>query len=84
MPQYLSNRHWWFLKKIKIAFVCICAFYSFLCFSDEDDDENDDDDEEVEGEEEVGLDYLVKGDIDVSVTPSHMIRVHLFQLLLLP
>lgn len=31
---------------------------------DEENEDDDDDDEEVDGEEEVGLDYLVKGDIE--------------------
>lgn len=46
----------------------VCLWLSLvLLISDDDDDDNEDEEEEVEGEEEVGLDYLVKGDIEVSV-----------------
>lgn len=44
-----------------------------LCVAEEENEDDDDDDEEVDGEDEVGLDYLVKGDIEVSVTLAHLL-----------
>ena len=38
-----------------------------MAFAEDENEDDDDDDEEVDGEDEVGLDYLVKGEIEVSV-----------------